>query len=327
MPRVLITGVAGFIGMHTALRFLNEGWYVIGLDNLNDYYSVELKKDRLSQIQELSEQMDIDFRFFKADLNSNVWNECREIEIDAVIHLAAQAGVRYSIENPLAYLDSNVLGFQKVLDFVVETKIQKFLYASSSSVYGKNSSQPFNENEPCNEPESYYAATKRANELMAFSYSKTHNLHSIGMRFFTVYGPWGRPDMAPMLFAKAYLTGEKIKVFNFGNQARDFTFVDDVIEGIYRLTLKKEFAEKALVCNIGSGRPERLMAFISAIEESMGLKQIEKELVGPQRGDVEVTYANTSKLKSLVNYHPNTYLNEGIEKFIRWYKEYYRTTL
>ena len=210
MPRVLITGAAGFIGMHTSIRFLKEGWDVIGIDNLNNYYSVSLKKDRLKQIKLSSDKFDKEFLFYQEDLNSDIWDEFDNFKIDSLVHLAAQAGVRYSIENPKAYLESNILGFQKVIEFILKNKIYPFLYASSSSVYGKNSKQPFNENEPCNSPESYYAATKRANELMAHSYSKTHNLKSIGLRFFTVYGPWGRPDMAPMLFAHTQNTSEVI---------------------------------------------------------------------------------------------------------------------
>ena len=322
MPRVLITGAVGFIGMHTSIRFLREGWETVGLDNFNDYYSVSLKRDRLNEIYKVASRFGCKFQMFEADLNSVVWNELESIHFDAIVHLAAQAGVRYSIENPRAYLESNILGFQSVLEFVLEKGIARFLYASSSSVYGKNSEQPFSEVAACDSPESYYASTKRANELMAKSYFHTEGLASIGLRFFTVYGPWGRPDMAPMLFAKAGSTHQTIKVFNHGNQKRDFTYVDDIVEGIFLLSTMKEFPNEALVCNIGNGAPVGLMDFISILEQSLG-KQFNKELVEAQRGDVETTYADTSLLESLVDYEAKIDLEKGIPLFIDWYKSYY----
>lgn len=281
MPRVLITGAAGFIGMHTSIRFLKEGWDVIGIDNLNNYYSVSLKKDRLKQIKLSSDKFDKEFLFYQEDLNSDIWDEFDNFKIDSLVHLAAQAGVRYSIENPRAYLESNILGFQKVIEFVLKNKIYPFLYASSSSVYGKNSKQPFNESEPCNSPESYYAATKRANELMAYSYSKTHNLKSIGLRFFTVYGPWGRPDIAPMLFAHAAFKNTAIDVFNYGRQKRDFTYLDDIVEGIYAIVIKGNQEIDNLLINIGNGSPVGLLDFISIIERHSG--PIEKKWFPPKR--------------------------------------------
>ena len=265
MARVLITGAAGFIGMHTAIRFLKEGWDVTGLDNMNDYYSVQMKEDRLKEIMSVAVAMNRNFSFFREDLNSDIWHDFQHIHFDALIHLAAQAGVRYSIENPMVYLESNVIGFQKVLDFVSLKKIEKFAYASSSSVYGKDSPQPFLESHPCNSPESYYAATKKANELMAFSYFKTNNVSSIGLRFFTVYGPWGRPDMAPMLFANAVINRNPITVFNHGNQKRDFTFIDDIVDGIYSLMKLNKFPKDSLIMNIGNGSPVELMEFISIL--------------------------------------------------------------
>lgn len=321
MPRVLITGAAGFIGMHTSIRFLREGWDVVGLDNMNNYYSVGLKRDRLKEIEGEATKLVRNFKMFEADLNSDVWNELKPYEFEAVIHLAAQAGVRYSLENPLAYLESNILGFQKVLDFVKSQRIERFLYASSSSVYGKDSDQPFDENQNCNNPESYYAATKKANELMARSFWNTFKVPSIGLRFFTVYGPFGRPDMAPMLFADAARKGNVIKVFNEGNQKRDFTYIDDIIEGVFKLIDLRHIPQDALVINIGNGSPVELMDFINLIEKSMGIP-LDKEFVEAQKGDVMVTYASTKKLKELTGYQPKVSLNKGIKIFIEWFKAY-----
>ena len=321
MPRVLITGAAGFIGMHTSIRFLTEGWDVTGLDNLNDYYSVKLKYDRLKHIRDAEKSNKGDFDFIKADLNSRIWNTLSKLNFDAVIHLAAQAGVRYSLQNPNAYLESNVIGFQNVLEFVKSKRIDRFLYASSSSVYGKDSNQPFCEEEGCNNPESYYAATKKVNELMAKAYSNTFQTPSIGLRFFTVYGPFGRPDMAPMLFADAAKKGNTIQVFNHGNQKRDFTFIDDIVEGVFRLVTLKKFTEDALIMNIGNGAPVGLMNFISILEKEMGIS-LEKEFVDAQKGDVTITYASTKKLEELTGYKPIVNLDEGIELFVRWFKTY-----
>ena len=323
MPRVLITGAAGFIGMHTSIRFLREGWDVIGLDNMNDYYSVALKRNRLAEIVNTAINLDKTFEILEADLNSDVWEKFENIEFEAIVHLAAQAGVRYSIENPRAYLESNILGFQSVLEFVSKKGIERFLYASSSSVYGKNSSQPFSEKAPCDSPESYYASTKRANELMAKSLFHTEGLSSIGLRFFTVYGPWGRPDMAPMLFAKAGASDQTIKVFNHGKQERDFTYVDDIVEGIVKLTTMENFPYQALVCNIGNGAPIGLMDFISILEKSMGI-EFSKEFIDAQKGDVDSTYADTTLLESLVDYKAKVGLEKGIPLFMDWYRSYFK---
>ena len=321
MPRVLITGAAGFIGMHTVIRFLKEGWDVIGLDNLNDYYATTLKKDRIAQINQFVSCENGSFLFFEDDLLSDIWLTLKEYQIDSIIHLAAQAGVRYSINNPWKYIESNILGFQKVLDFVKLKSIKVFLYASSSSVYGKSSLQPFSEMQSCNSPESYYAATKITNELMASAYAKTHAIGSIGLRFFTVYGPWGRPDMAPMLFADACLKGEEILVFNYGKQKRDFTYIDDVVEGIYRLCTMQEFPSSSMVCNIGNGSPTNLLEFIKLIEKHMGVK-LQKKFLPAQIGDVEETYANIELLSSLINFRPMVNIDKGIENFITWYRRY-----
>lgn len=323
--RVLITGVAGFIGMHTAIRFLKAGWEVIGLDNMNEYYSVDLKKDRITEINNVAMNSMKGFSFFKEDLNSNIWDELSEYNFDAVVHLAAQAGVRYSIENPRAYLESNVLGFQSVVEFVERHSISRFVYASSSSVYGKSSVQPFTETESCNLPESYYAATKKSNELMAQSYYKTKGVRSIGLRFFTVYGPWGRPDMAPYLFAKAAFKGEPIKVFNHGNQKRDFTYVGDIIEGIFLSVEDFHKVIGAEIFNIGYGAPTGLMDFISEIESATG-RELEKSLVEAQLGDVVLTYADTKKLQSTFGYSPKVGLEEGVSNFIEWFKSYHENT-
>lgn len=322
MPRVLITGAAGFIGMHTSIRFLREGWDVVGLDNLNSYYSVTLKRDRLKEITLTAKDLGSRFDMFEEDLNSEIWKRLESFVFDAIIHLAAQAGVRYSIKNPRAYLESNILGFQSVLEFVTKTRVKRFLYASSSSVYGKNSSQPFSEKAACDSPESYYASTKRSNELMAMSYYKTEGISSIGLRFFTVYGPWGRPDMAPMLFAKAGIANQTIKVFNHGKQQRDFTYIEDIVEGIYLLSTMKDFPNQSLVCNIGNGSPVGLIDFISILEKSLD-SQLRKELVDAQKGDVESTYADTSLLESMVKYKAKVGLDVGIPLFMAWYKEYF----
>uniref|UniRef100_UPI004048BE9C NAD-dependent epimerase/dehydratase family protein n=1 Tax=Algoriphagus sp. TaxID=1872435 RepID=UPI004048BE9C len=322
MSKVLITGVAGFIGMHIAIRFLKEGWDVVGIDNMNDYYDVNLKQHRVDNIKNFTLSSTKSFKIYYEDLNSSVWNELHSFDFQAVVHLAAQAGVRYCLENPRAYLESNILGFQRVLDFVKTKQVDRFLYASSSSVYGKDSKQPFREEEPCNAPESYYAATKKANELMAYTYNKTFDVSSIGLRFFTVYGPWGRPDMAPMLFASSAFNNESIKVFNHGEQKRDFTYIDDIVEGIIGLVKMKEFPQSAEVCNIGSGQPIRLMDFISEIERNISV-ELEKEFVEAQKGDVVETYADSSKLFKLSGYRPKVELSYGIKEFVSWYKEYY----
>lgn len=322
MKRVVVTGAGGFIGMHACIRFLKEGWGVIGIDNLNDYYSVLLKEDRIKEIEKIANLCSEEFVFFKADLNSDIWEKIDKSSVDLVVHFAAQAGVRYSLENPLAYLEANILGFQRVLEFVQRSGIKRFIYSSSSSVYGKDTRQPFSEDSPCNAPESYYAATKKANEMMAHSYFKTHGVSSVGLRFFTVYGPWGRPDMAPMLFAKAAFEGRRIKVFNYGNQKRDFTFVDDIIEGVYQIAVLKEFPVIPLVLNIGNGTPVGLLEFIEAIEQKTGYS-IEKEFVKAQKGDVNVTFADTEQLKKLIDYSPATSLDYGLDKFLDWFRIYY----
>ena len=311
MPRVLITGAAGFIGMHTSIRFLKEGWDVVGLDNLNDYYSEQLKEDRIREIERCSLETKSNFQLYRNDLNSTIWSNISKYAFDGVIHLAAQAGVRYSIENPRAYLHSNISGFQEAIEFAHNNGGLPFVYASSSSVYGKNSEQPFHESEPCVQPESYYAATKKANELMAYSYFKTSKLKSIGLRFFTVYGPWGRPDMAPYLFVNAAFNKKPIQVFNHGNQKRDFTYIDDIVQGIWLSISQFHLVQSAEVFNIGNGAPVGLMQFISEIECATGEK-LKKSFVDAQPGDVPITFSDTSKLKKTFGYSPCTSLEEGV---------------
>ena len=322
MPRILITGAAGFIGMHTSIRFLKEGWDVIGLDNLNDYYSKHLKEDRISEIERCSLETTSNFKLYPNDLNSAIWSKLKNYSFDGVIHLAAQAGVRYSIENPRAYLHSNISGFQEVIEFVNCFQRLPFVYASSSSVYGKDSEQPFSESEPCVHPESYYAATKRANELMAHSYFKTSKLKSIGLRFFTVYGPWGRPDMAPYLFVSAAFNKKPIQVFNHGNQKRDFTYIDDIVQGIWLSISQFHLVHGAEVFNIGNGAPVGLMQFISEIEGATG-EILKKSFVDAQPCDVPITFADTSTLKRTFGYTPDTDLREGVLQFVNWYRNYY----
>ena len=327
---ILITGCAGFIGFHTCNHFLDKGFNVLGVDNLNNYYDVRLKLSRLKNlgILEIKRKNDIisgkkNFKFVKADISKNFfWNLIENLKVDSVIHLAAQAGVRYSLKEPLKYLNSNIIGFQNVLDYCVSNKINNFIYASSSSVYGKSAESPFRESFNCTNPESLYAATKITNELMANVYYKTKKLNSVGLRFFTVYGPWGRPDMAPMIFLKAALNNKPINVFNFGNQMRDFTFIDDIVNGIYSVfSMKKMLGHE--VFNIGKGEPIHLKEFIRLIEKSTENK-ITCKYVEAQPGDVEKTFSSTEKLKKRTGYNPKIDIEEGIKIFVKWYKTYYK---
>ena len=331
MKAILVTGCAGFIGFHVTKALLENGKRVIGIDSLNDYYDVQLKIDRLREIgidfkvSNSTSPLSIEnFDFYHADISEPLtWELLSNFKIDGIIHLAAQAGVRYSLENPMAYLKSNIIGFQRVIDFALMVN-GPFIYASSSSVYGLNSKQPFLETESCNNPESFYAATKKSNEMVASSYFSTKGLKSVGLRFFTVYGPWGRPDMAPMLFAKAANGNGEIKVFNGGNQSRDFTYIEDIVEGIFAVFSK--FHEKingAEVLNIGRGEPVSLIDFINLVEMNFGTK-FNKILMPKQPGDVNVTYASTLKLQELFGYEPNVTLENGISKFANWYKSYYK---
>lgn len=333
-PTILVTGAAGFIGFHLCRYLLEQGRQVVGLDNLNDYYDPQLKYDRLKElgievpVEEIkgaaSTKYPGQFTFVKGNLEDDqVWEYLgSDFDIRDIIHLAAQAGVRYSLENPKAYISSNVNGFLQVLEFCRNRKITHLVYASSSSVYGMDSKQPFSEKERCDKPISLYAATKRTNEMMAYTYFNLYGIRSMGLRFFTVYGPWGRPDMAPMIFSEAAMEKQVIRVFNHGDQSRDFTYIDDIVRGIAQVFEKRELVQGADICNIGKGSPVRLMDFIAAIEEATG-KEIKKEYLDAQPGDVQNTYADTSKLETLFGYRSETPIQEGVNKFMEWYKGYY----
>lgn len=318
--KYLITGAAGFIGMHTAKRLLEQGEEVVGLDNLNDYYDPALKEYRLAQLTPYPR-----FRFIKMDLadRTGMAELFKTEQFTHVIHLAAQAGVRYSLENPFAYIDSNLVGTMTVLEGCRHNPVLHLVYASSSSVYGMNAKIPFSETDQVDNPVSLYAATKKANELMAHSYSKLYKIPTTGLRFFTVYGPAGRPDMAPWLFTEAILKGEPIKVFNHGNMQRDFTYIDDIVEGIVRIQQQPPQGETPYsLFNIGNNQPIQLSRFIQAIETACG-KQAEKIMLPMQPGDVERTYADTSRLEEKVEYKPQMEIEGGIAKFVDWYKSYH----
>lgn len=317
--KYLVTGAAGFIGFYTAKRLLEQGHQVIGLDNLNDYYEPELKQHRLAQLNPFDK-----FSFVKLDLaNREGMAELFDAEqFDRVIHLAAQAGVRYSIENPFAYVDSNLVGMMTILEGCRHNKVQHLVYASSSSVYGMNDKIPFSEEDQVDKPVSLYAATKKSNELMAHSYAKLYNLPVTGLRFFTVYGPAGRPDMAPWLFTEAILKGNPIKVFNHGKMMRDFTYIDDIVEGVIRIQeIIPTNAIPYSLFNIGNNEPIQLSRFIAAIETATS-KPAEKIMLDMQPGDVERTYADTARLEEAVDYKPQTEIEYGIQQFVDWYKEY-----
>ena len=325
--KVLLTGVAGFIGYHVALKLLARGDTVIGVDNLNDYYDVSLKQARLDSIAKQDNAKN--FQFIKLDLAEQAaTTKLFETEKpDSVIHLAAQAGVRYSLENPHAYISSNIVAFANILEACRAIKPQHLVYASSSSVYGGNTKLPFSETDSVDHPVSLYAATKKANELMAHTYSHLYGLPTTGLRFFTVYGPWGRPDMSPFLFADAIINNRPIKVFNYGDMLRDFTYIDDIVEGVIRVldkpaTPSANMGDPCRLFNIGNNQPEKLMDFIGLLESAIG-KTAQKEFLPMQAGDVKATYADTSALEAWVGFKPYTPLNEGVEKFVSWYRQFY----
>jgi len=334
MTKILVTGAAGFIGFHLSKRLLGKRVQVVGLDNLNDYYDVNLKYDRLKQLGETP-----GFRFVKMDLADREGLAALFLEegFDSVVNLAAQAGVRYSLENPYAYIDSNVSGFINILEGCRHNKIKHLVYASSSSVYGANTSMPFSVHDNVDHPVSLYAATKKANELMAHTYSSLYRLPTTGLRFFTVYGPWGRPDMALFLFTKAILEGRTIDVFNYGKMQRDFTFVDDIVEGVVRVLERVPEGDPAWsggspdpgssyapykIYNIGNNNPVELLRFIEVLEKALGL-QAKKNLLPLQLGDVPATYADVDDLMRDVGFRPETSIEEGIAKFVKWYRAYY----
>ena len=333
--KILLTGAAGFIGMTTALRLLGRGDEVVGLDNLNDYYSVQLKQDRLARLTPHPR-----FRFVKADVADRAAIErlFAEEGFDRVVHLAAQAGVRHSLVNPHAYVDSNLTGFVNILEGCRHARVQHLVYASSSSVYGGHTKMPFAEHDSVDHPVSLYAATKKANELMAHTYSHLFGLPTSGLRFFTVYGPWGRPDMALFLFTRAILEGRPIDVFNHGQMQRDFTYVDDIVEGVVRVLDKPATADPAFdplnpdpatsnapyrVFNIANHDPVPLMEFIAAIEQALG-RTARKNLLPLQEGDVPATHADVRALDRWVGFAPATDIRTGIARFVDWYRGYYK---
>lgn len=334
--KILITGIAGFIGFHLTEALVKKGYEVVGLDNINDYYDPQLKYDRLSVLGFDAKAC----HFFNERVESTVYEKLSFIRLnledrqnlpvlfkkekfDVVVNLAAQAGVRYSIENPEVYVDSNIVGFLNILECCRNNSIKKLVYASSSSVYGENSKVPFSTEDRADCPVSLYASTKRSNELMAYSYSHLYDFQAIGLRFFTVYGPWGRPDMAMFLFTNAIDKGEPIKVFNNGDLERDFTFIGDIVKGITAVVEKNtEKQEKHLLYNIGNSKPVRLMEFINQIEKSYG-KQAPKKMMPMQPGDVKRTWADVDSLQHDFGYNPNTPIAEGIERFVNWFRSYY----
>ena len=334
MNKILVTGVAGFIGFHLTKRLLNLGKTIVGIDNLNDYYDVSLKRDRLKLLEEHD-----NFTFHLGDLadRRSMSALFRTNVFDIVVNLAAQAGVRYSIENPRAYIDSNLVGFANILEGCRGTKVKHLVFASSSSVYGANTQMPFSVHHNVDHPVSLYAATKKSNELMAHTYAGLYNIPCTGLRFFTVYGPWGRPDMALFLFTKAILGGETIDVFNYGNMRRDFTYINDIIEGVLRVMERIPEPNPALngddpdpgtsfapyrLYNIGNNNPVELLHFIEILEDCLG-KKAKRNLLPLQPGDVTATYADVDDLMRDVGFKPNTPIEEGIERFVKWYRGYY----
>ncbi|HIF9541969.1 TPA: NAD-dependent epimerase [Photobacterium damselae] len=332
--KYLVTGVAGFIGSAITERLTALGHQVIGIDNLNDYYDVNLKLARLKRIEHSN------FEFIKLDLadREGMAELFKVQQFDRVINLAAQAGVRYSLDNPLAYADSNLIGFVNILEGCRHNKVKHLIYASSSSVYGLNSKTPFETSDSVDHPISLYAASKKANELMAHTYSHLYNLPTTGLRFFTVYGPWGRPDMALFKFTKKIIDGEAIDIYNNGDMQRDFTYIDDIVEGIMRIqdvvpeqqenwTVETgspaDSSAPYRVYNIGNGKCEKLMDYIEALEESLGT-EAKKNFMPMQPGDVYKTYADTSGLFEATGYKPQTPIKEGVENFVQWYRDFYQ---
>ena len=321
--RVLITGVAGFIGFHMAMRLCRQGVQVVGIDNLNDYYSVDLKRARLAQLENLPsfefQQLDIvDRRSLSGLFSSHGFSE--------VIHLAAQAGVRYSIDNPRVYADANLVGFLNVLEACRAHPVKHLIYASSSSVYGANTKMPFAVEDAVEQPVSLYAATKRANELMAYSYSHLYRIPATGLRFFTVYGPWGRPDMALFKFTRAILAGEPIDLYHDGEMARDFTYIDDIVESMNRLLPRPpplvDGVAPSQLFNIGRGEPVKLLDFVRCLESALGI-QAKRNCLPLQPGDVLHTWADVSGLAQWIDFSPQTGLEQGVAEFVRWYGDFY----
>ena len=337
--KILVTGIAGFIGFHLCKKLIAKGYKIIGIDNLNDYYDPNLKKSRIRKLQTISEHKLNSFEFYISNLESidKIEDIFRKHSPNIVINLAAQAGVRYSVTNPIEYINSNIYGFLNILENCKKAKVEHLIYASSSSVYGGNKKIPFSENDTVEHPVSLYASTKRSNELMAHNYSHLFNLPTTGLRFFTVYGPWGRPDMAPMIFAKSIFSKKPIKIFNHGKMSRDFTFIDDTVEYIYRLLDKPPINSKFInqniipideswapfrILNVGNGNPLSLMNFINLLESEIGISA-DKLFIEMKKEDVKETAADITKIIKLTGYKPQTLLVDGIKEFITWYKDYY----
>ena len=335
MAKVLVTGAAGFIGSHLSHKLLAQGFEVVGLDNVNDYYEVSLKEGRLARLEGKP-----GFRFVRMNLEDRegIAELFAREKFDSVVNLAAQAGVRYSIQNPYAYIDSNISGFINILEGCRHNKVKHLVYASSSSVYGANTSMPFSVHHNVDHPVSLYAATKKANELMAHTYSSLYGLPTTGLRFFTVYGPWGRPDMALFLFTRAILEGRPIDVFNHGKMQRDFTYIDDIVEGVRRVVERVPTGDPAWsgaepdpgtsyapyqIYNIGNNNPVELLRFIEVLEKALG-KEAHKNFLPIQPGDVPATYADVDDLMRDVGFKPATSIEDGIASFVAWYKEYYK---
>ncbi len=335
MKKILVTGAAGFIGAHLVRRLADKDAEVVGIDNLTDYYDPQLKKDRLAYLATGQ-----NFRFINIDIADRQAMEklFQENSFDAVVNLAAQPGVRYSLINPYSYVDTNIVGFVNILEGCRHSGVKHFVYASSSSVYGANTRHPYSIHDNVDHPLSLYAASKKANELMAHTYSHLFGLPTTGLRFFTVYGPWGRPDMAPVLFAKAILAGESINVFNNGDMERDFTYIDDIVEGVVRVIDKVPEPDPQWngdspdpatsycpyrIYNIGNNKKEKLLHFIHVLEDNLG-RTAEKKFLPMQPGDVQVTYADIDELIRDFDYKPATSLEEGVRKFVEWYKDYYK---
>ena len=337
--KIFVTGAAGFIGFHLCKKLMQYNYDILGIDNLNSYYSIKLKEDRLKILNEKAKNQSINWNFIRGDIiDKKVIKEIFDkFRPEIVIHLAAQAGVRYSLDKPDEYINSNLLGFFNIINSCRIFNVKNFIYASSSSVYGGNTKMPFSEIDSVEHPVSLYAATKKANELIAHSYSHLYNMPSTGLRFFTVYGPWGRPDMAPMIFTKSIISGEPIEIFNKGDMYRDFTYIDDVVDTIFKIiklpaTKDNNFNNKKplpntswapfRIYNVGNGNPVSLLKFIEILEENLKIKS--KKILKPmQPGDIQSTYSNISSIEKLIGKTHKTTLEEGLKFFVDWYKNYY----
>jgi len=337
---ILVTGAAGFIGFSLCRYLLEKGIKVVGFDNFNSYYDPILKRSRINLLEEISKQKSASFNMVEGNLqNASQLNKVfSDFQISKVYNLAAQAGVRFSLENPQAYIDSNIVGFCNILEACKKYEIENLIYASSSSVYGGNTNYPFQESQSVDHPISLYAATKRSNELMAHTYSHLYQIPATGLRFFTVYGPWGRPDMALFTFTKSILEKKPIHVFNNGQMIRDFTYIDDIVRSLYLLLFKPALPDKLFskkdpntssswashrIFNIGNSKPTPLMEYIEAIEEELGIKAI-KEFLPMQPGDVKVTSSNNDLLEKWIDFKPNTSIKDGVSQFVKWFRNYYK---